>query len=96
LKKPSGILAIHITNTYLDLRPVVFAAARHLKLQASLVRSAGDGRIISESNWVLLSSGGNLPQVNTAAGGDGETRRHAGTISPWTDDYSNLIQILNR
>jgi len=44
----------------------------------------------------LLSSGGNLPQVNTAAGGDGETGRHARTISPWTDDYSNLIQILNR
>ena len=96
LKKPSGILAIHITNTYLDLRPVVFAAARHLKLQASLVRSAGDGRIVSESNWVLLSSGGNLPQVNTAAGGDGEKGRYARTISPWTDDYSNLIQILNR
>jgi hypothetical protein len=96
LKKPSGILAIHITNSYLNLRPVVVAAARRLGLQAITVYSAGDGRITSASTWVLLSSGDNLPEIDAPALGVRAEAGYARTIHPWTDDYSNLIQILNR
>jgi hypothetical protein len=96
LKKPSGILAIHITNSYLDLRPVVFAAARRLGLQAIWVHSAGDGKTTSDSNWVLISTRGNLPEVDAAARGVGEDAGYVRTIRPWTDDYSNLFQILNQ
>src|SRR5262249_16337967 len=35
LQKPAGILALHITNTYLDLRPVVIAAAEHYGLHSA-------------------------------------------------------------
>ena len=66
LKRSSGILAVHITNSYLDLRPVVFAAARRLGLQATWIHSAGDGRATSASNWVLLSTGNNLPRFDAS------------------------------
>ena len=96
LKEPSGILAIHITNSYLDLRPVVFAAARRLGLQATSVHSAGDGKTTTDSNWVLVSMGVNLPQSEAAARGVAGQAVNVRTIRPWTDDYSNLLQILNR
>lgn len=96
LKNPSGILCIHITNSYLNLRPVVIAAARRLGLQAITVYSAGDGRTTSSSTWVLLSSGDNLPEIDAPALGLRAEAGYARTTHPWTDDYSNLFQILNR
>ena len=96
LRKPSGILAIHITNTYLDLRPVVFGAARRLGLHAVPVYSAGDGRTTTASEWVLLSAGDNLPPSDAAAHEVAGQEANLRTIRPWTDDYSNLIQILKR
>jgi hypothetical protein len=96
LKNPSGILSIHITNSYLDLRPVVFSAARHLGLKAVWLHSAGDGRTSSDSNWVLLSRGDNLPESDGAVHGVADQAAYVHTIRPWTDDYSNLLHILNR
>jgi hypothetical protein len=63
---------------------------------AITVYSAGDGRITSASTWVLLSSGDNLPEIDAPALGVRAEAGYARTIHPWTDDYSNLIQILNR
>jgi spermidine synthase len=96
LKNPSGILAIHISNTYLDLRAVVFAAARRLGLKAVWIHSAADGRISSESNWVLLSRADTLPESDATVHGVADQVPYVPTIRPWTDDYSNLLQILNR
>jgi hypothetical protein len=99
LKTPTGILAIHITNTYLDLRPVVLAAASKLGMAAVFVHSDGDGRITRPTDWMLVSSGNNHSnvdppaQVAGAGGGDPTPIR---TIPPWTDDYSNLIRIIRR
>jgi hypothetical protein len=96
LKKPSGILCIHITNGYLDLRPVVFSAARRLGLKAVWVQSPGDGRTSTASDWVLLSAGDNLPESDATVHGVTDQAPYVPTIRPWTDDYSNLLQILNR
>jgi hypothetical protein len=87
LHQPTGILAIHITNTYLDLRPVVIAAAEHYGLHSAWIRASGDGRISSDSDWMLLSYG-TLPKS-----GDISAIRSVGL---WTDDYSNLLQLLRK
>ena len=96
LKKPSGILCIHITNTYLDLKPVVYSAARSLGLKAYLFHSDGDGRISTDSNWILLSQADNFPESFIAGHGVTGQAADAPAIRPWTDDYSNLLQIVNR
>jgi len=95
LKKSSGILVIQITNSYLDLKPVVFSAARSLGLKATYVHSAGDGRATIVSDWMLVSTGENFPEVDAGAHGAGEAAASVRSIRPWTDNYSNLIQIVN-
>ena len=88
LRQPDGVLAVHITNTYLDLRPVVVAAAENYGLRAAWIQATGDGRISSDSEWMLLSRG-QLPGVS---GQLAKLRR----VRPWTDDYSNLLDILRK
>jgi hypothetical protein len=88
LREPDGILAVHITNTYLDLRPVVVAAAENYGLHAAWIQATGDGRISSDSEWMLLSRG-QLPGVSAELA---KLRR----VRPWTDDYSNLLEILRK
>ncbi len=95
LRGPSGILAIHITNTYLDLRPVIFAAAKHLGLKAAWIQSDGDGRTTSLSDWVLISQGGEIPTTDSTSEAVVGQRANIPAIRPWTDDYSSLRQILN-
>ncbi len=96
LKKPSGILCIHITNTYLDLRPVFFSAAKKLGLRAFLFHSDGDGKISSDSNWILLSQGDSSPESYMSGHGVADQAAHLPAIRPWTDGYSNLLQIVSR
>jgi spermidine synthase len=52
---PGGILAVHISNRYLDLAPVVAASARDLGLVALMRDDAGeDGLARVPSTWVAL------------------------------------------
>jgi len=96
LKKPSGILAIHVTNTYLDLRPIIVGAGRHFGLKTAWVHSPGDGRLAKEANWMLLSLDNKILGSDVTGKELGEQIPHFRPIRPWTDDYSNLLQILNK
>ena len=85
---------MYISNQYLNLAPVVAAAAIGLSKEAVLVNNEADGRRgISRATWILVGN----PQGFT---GKPEIEK-AGTIlaaiSPerqWTDDYSSLFKIL--
>ncbi|NBU26160.1 MAG: MFS transporter, partial [Gammaproteobacteria bacterium] len=56
---PGGVLAVHITNRFLDLLPVVQTAATHFGKQARLVAHEGDRSELSfYSNWVLVTADG--------------------------------------
>jgi hypothetical protein len=96
LRRPSGILAIHITNTYLDLRPVVVEAAEHFGYKAVLVNSAGDGRLSQDAEWMLVSRDSFTPRSEWDANQLSMEGSNFCCKHPWTDDYSNLIQILKR
>ena len=96
LRQPSGILAIHITNTYLDLRPVVVGAAEHFGYKAVLVNSAGDGRLSQDAEWMLVSRNAFAPGSELDANRLSKEGSNLCCNHPWTDDYSNLIHILKR
>lgn len=90
---PDGILAVHISNRHLDLVPVVWKLAEHFDLAALVIADEGDGERRFPSLWVLLAREAALfaPQVTSRARPmDGYVSR----LRLWTDDYSNLIQIL--
>lgn len=55
LKNPGGVLAFHVANTFLDLRPVVVAAAEHFGLASVSVHAEQNGHISYTNDWVLVS-----------------------------------------
>ena len=92
--KPDGILALNITNRHIDLGPVLALAAKELNKQALLIHHPGDmENYIYGTDWVLMTSGRDLlrvPEIRNASAG----LESKPGIRLWTDDYSNLIQIL--
>ncbi len=95
--KPGGIVAFHVSNRFLDLIPVVARLAKELQLQAVLVSDDPEDEeksIKSRSDWVLVSRDAKAleaPAIVEAGAMPAEDRPEWRT---WTDDYSNLVQIL--
>ncbi len=94
--KPGGILAFHISNLHLDLAPIVEQLRSTLGKQAVLISTEGDDdKEIYDSDWVLMTSDRSLmkiPEIKKAAS---ELEAQKG-LRVWTDDYSNLIQIMKK
>jgi SAM-dependent methyltransferase len=91
--KPSGIVAINISNRYLDLEPVVAGAADALGWTGRVVYDdAEEEDYYSPSTWVLLSPDAKTFEQRDLRGFDSIRARDG--IRGWTDDYSNLLQIL--
>jgi SAM-dependent methyltransferase len=90
--KPTGILAIHISNRYLDLGPVVEQEAKALGKPDILISNEDqNAEDVSVADWVLVTTNQtaleHLKQFSTAIEKKPKLRM-------WTDDYSNLWQIL--
>lgn len=93
--KPEGLLAVHITNRYLDLRPVMAAAAQNFGKTALLYElDPGDNdAYCRHSVWVLLMSPERASNLPAGLRG-GEQLVPRPNFSPWTDSFSNLLGIL--
>ena len=93
--KPTGVIAVHISNRHLNLRPIVLLIALHHRMQVVGVNATDyDGIGDSGSDWLLVSN--NLeflqsPPIAEAAANLGPPDEG---IRVWTDQYSNLFQIL--
>ena len=90
-----GILAVHVSNRYLALEPVVARNALDLGKVAIEVNDDGeDEDYLSESDWVLVASD-HTPFTNGLLRGPAiKPAKPRPGFRAWTDDYSNLIQIL--
>jgi spermidine synthase len=96
---PGGLLLVHISNRYLDLRPVVAAQAQdgwHARLRMFVPSAAERQRWEAGSIWIALS-----PDPHTIA----RLERSSGTekwtalqprqgFRPWTDDYGSILPII--
>jgi hypothetical protein len=86
-----GALAFHVSNMHLRLAPVVRGLADHLQLNAVEIDSPADPtQATIYAEWVIVTNNERLlaelaPYAN-----------HEPQAKPilWTDDYSNLVQIL--
>ncbi len=93
LLAPDGVLAFHISNRYVDLKPVLLQSARHFGLRGGWVHDEPSDRLSETSDWVLLA------RNDLVLGQSGISQRltplsGAKPVRMWTDDYSNLFQIL--
>ncbi len=93
--KPDGILALHISNRYLDLEPVCARGAEYFKKDAMTVSDDGSEEpYLSASTWVLLTSNSPIFLDDAFKDADIQPAKAAKTFRAWTDDYSNVFQIL--
>jgi len=91
--KPEGILAVNITNRYLDLNPVVERAATDFGKTALLFDyEPGDDYMCYESSWVLIMDPSTADRVRRKNGG--VALRARPDFREWTDDFSNMHRIL--
>jgi spermidine synthase len=94
--KPNGVLALHISNRYLDLAPVCAAGAKYLNKTATVVSDDGEGgNYLNSSTWVLLTSDKSLTDSPAFIGANTYPPNLPEKFRPWTDDYSNIWQIVN-
>ena len=90
--KPDGVIAFHVSNRFLDLKPVVNMIAEKRGLHVAWVRDSYDDGSTT-SDWVLLSR--DKTQFLRPEILDGSF-----IIPPepqlrvWTDDFNNLLQVL--
>ena len=93
--KPDGVLAVHISNRYLDLEPVVSQSMTELGWSGVKVDDEGDEEpFYSGSTWTLLSPDpAFFDHANFKATGVFRLKPKPG-FRAWTDDFSNLITIL--
>ncbi len=91
--RPHGVLALHVSNKYLDLEPVVRAAAGSLGLStATVVNTADETNEIYTATWVLVArESSELPVQSPVIAWSKVPQKNP---QPWTDDYSNLLEIL--
>ncbi len=83
-----GVLAIHISNRYLDLEPAVARQAAHFGLAAAIIQAQSSDREWT-SVWMLLARRADILPA------DAPRARTADVAAPlWTDDYSNILPAL--
>ncbi|MBV9400158.1 MAG: fused MFS/spermidine synthase [Bryobacterales bacterium] len=93
--KPNGILALHISNRYLDLAPVCASGAAYFHKDARTINDDGAlASYFSSSTWVLVTSDPSWFLTNSFADADISKTKFPANFRAWTDDYSNIIQIL--
>ena len=92
--KPEGVLIVHISNRFVNLRPIVNRLALELDLSVIHVRSLeAVGLHISTSEWMALAKD---PKVfdHPALVQHKVDLSSARDYTLWTDDYNNLIQVI--
>jgi SAM-dependent methyltransferase/heme/copper-type cytochrome/quinol oxidase subunit 4 len=93
--KPDGVLAVHVSNRYLDLRPVCELAARRFALTAKFSRDSG-GAMTYPSEWVLMTADPEYWHREFFEGLHMEPLYAAPTFQTWTDRYSSLWSVMRR
>lgn len=91
--KPDGVIAFHVSNRFLDLKPVVQMIAEKRGLHVAWVRDTyEDGS--TTSDWVLLTKARNLLLKPDILEGTFIIPPEPGW-RVWTDDFNNIVQVMN-
>jgi spermidine synthase len=92
--RPGGILAVHVSNQYLNLPPVVQKEADQAGLMSLLVVSEEHEAIgVFSSDWVLATRNNDFLRTQEVAKAGKSIDRVPG-LRLWTDDYSSLLPLL--
>jgi len=92
--RSDGILAVHITNLYVDLTDVVRNAASAIGMHAVLFSEYPENWYLNGNDWVLM---GNSTLLYSSDTRDRQSDWPSDIPRPirWTDDFSNLFDVLD-
>ena len=92
--KPDGMLAIHISNQHLNLRPVVAGVMGELGLvgRAQVQETAGRSKDEYGSHWAVLAR--SAEALGTLATDTRWTELRPDDARVWTDDFSNVWSVI--
>jgi len=92
--KSDGVLAVHVSNQYLNLEPVVVGAASQLGKEAVIVnRQVTSSKGDYASTWILVGNASGFlgqPEIEKA----GQILPASPRLPVWTDNYSSLWRVL--
>ncbi len=89
--KPKGVIAFHVSNRFLDLKPVLLAIAERHGLEYAFVHETSDDGSTT-SDWILLTR--HKPLILRP-----EIVASTEPVAPqpgwrlWTDAYNNILQV---
>ena len=89
---PDGVLAVHVSNQYLDLRPVVRGLGKELGERVLEIESAQDLELgLDSATWMLVSA--NAAFLDAAAP-FAQPEPAAAPAVVWTDAFSSLLAVM--
>lgn len=94
--RPGGHLLLHVSNRYLDLRPLVLGLAREHGCEGLIVENPPEGFATLDAVWADVSP---PPAAFTPAQLAAAAKSRPPPARPpvvWTDEYSNLFGLLDR
>jgi len=93
--RPNGVLAVHVSNRYLNLKPVIAGLARQFGLESLVISDDPPSEQWWQygSDWVLLTKDREF--LNAREFGDAvEVQEAVPRVVNWSDDYASLAPIL--
>lgn len=95
--KPNGVLAVHVSNSHLDLVKLVKGSAAKLAKPARYFFTEAGDKYQNDAQWLLLANTPaslehHLYQVYSQRDVNSAQQAENGIF--WTDEYSNLLSIL--
>lgn len=92
--KPDGILAMHTSNTYLNLTPVVKLLAEDADYATRFIASEDyDPELITSADWVLVTRNQKFLNVPETFAGSENIQVPPG-LRLWTDDKNSLFEVI--
>ena len=92
--KEDGIIAINISNRLFNLFYPIYMLADEFGLQTARIETPGDAIQSYDSAWMMLTRNTNFLQRPPIQSRSLERPEIPGNLRLWTDDFSNLFQIL--
>jgi spermidine synthase len=92
--KTDGVLAMNVTNAFLDLVPVLKRAADHYGKHIRLLEHPGDQGFAFASRWIVITDSKDFfDQTSLQAMREVDAPKD---FVAWRDDYSSLLAVLKK
>jgi len=92
---PGGRIMLHISNRYLDLRPLVLGLARDAGLEPIVMDSRPADVAELPATWAVMAQRGSFSAEERAMAAASRPP-FSGRLTLWTDEYSTLFNLLFR